>query len=256
MPNTDKELTLLAAEEKKLLEQQKNERDALKKRLAVVKKKIREEQRRLNERRAELLGRCMMQRNLVLMQEPKRPCCRISMDSCRSRKTWNCSDYSRNRLPNRKTPEASPGLSCSWDRLPYVSAERRRSQYHANRESPVWHRRGKPFLWECACGCRAGMAQDGGALNGIVCPWRSSKAGCTVAGCSMFTRHRRQRLGPDAGGIAKPPPGTGWRSDLAKKSDGRGERGGLARLLPESPTVARWWPAVMANPPVAVIASG
>ena len=62
MPNTDKELALLAAEEKKLLEQQKNERDALKKRLAVVKKKIREEQRRLNERRAELLGRCMMQK--------------------------------------------------------------------------------------------------------------------------------------------------------------------------------------------------
>ena len=62
MPNTDKELALLAAEEKKLLKHQKNERDALKKRLAAVKKKIREEQRRLNERRTELLGRCMMQK--------------------------------------------------------------------------------------------------------------------------------------------------------------------------------------------------
>ena len=50
------------AEEKKLLEQQKNEREALKKRLAAVKKEIREEQRKLNERRAELLGRCMMQK--------------------------------------------------------------------------------------------------------------------------------------------------------------------------------------------------
>ena len=62
MPNTDKELALLVAEEKKLLGQQKNERDALKKRLAVIKKQIREEQRKLNERRAVLLGRCMMQK--------------------------------------------------------------------------------------------------------------------------------------------------------------------------------------------------
>ena len=61
MPNTDKELALLTAEEKKLLEQQKNERDALKKRLAAVKKQIREEQRKLNERRAALVGHCMMQ---------------------------------------------------------------------------------------------------------------------------------------------------------------------------------------------------
>ncbi len=62
MPNTDKELSLLTAEEKKLLEQQKNERDALKKRLAAVKKQIREEQRKLNERRAALVGHCMMQK--------------------------------------------------------------------------------------------------------------------------------------------------------------------------------------------------
>ena len=62
MANTDKELAQLAAEEKKLLEQQKTERDALKKRLAAVKKQIREEERKLNERRAELLGRCMMQK--------------------------------------------------------------------------------------------------------------------------------------------------------------------------------------------------
>ena len=62
MPNTDKELALLTAEEKKLLEQQKNERDALKKRLAAVKKQIREKQRKLNERRAALVGHCMMQK--------------------------------------------------------------------------------------------------------------------------------------------------------------------------------------------------
>ena len=62
MANTDKEIAQLAAEEKKLLEQQKAERDALKKRLAAVKKQIREEERKLNERQAELLGRCMMQK--------------------------------------------------------------------------------------------------------------------------------------------------------------------------------------------------
>ena len=62
MANTDKELAQLAAEEKKLLEQQEAERDALKKRLAAVKKQIREEERKLDERRVELLGRCMMQK--------------------------------------------------------------------------------------------------------------------------------------------------------------------------------------------------
>ena len=62
MSNTDKHLAELVAEEKKLLEQQKNEREALKKRLSGVKKEIREEQRKLNERRAALLGRCMMQK--------------------------------------------------------------------------------------------------------------------------------------------------------------------------------------------------
>ena len=58
MLNTDKQLAELVAEGKKLLEQQKNERDALKKRLSGVKKQIREEQRKLNERRAALLGAC------------------------------------------------------------------------------------------------------------------------------------------------------------------------------------------------------
>ena len=62
MPNTDKELALLAAEEKKLIEQQRNARETLKKKLAAVKKQIREEQRKLNERRAALLGHCMMQK--------------------------------------------------------------------------------------------------------------------------------------------------------------------------------------------------
>ena len=62
MPNTDKQLAELVAEEKKLLEHQKNEREALKKRLYGVKKQMREEQRKLNERRAELLGHCMIQK--------------------------------------------------------------------------------------------------------------------------------------------------------------------------------------------------
>ena len=62
MSNIDKQLAELVAEEKKLLEQQKNEREALKKRLSGVKKQIREEQRKLNERRAALLGHCMMQK--------------------------------------------------------------------------------------------------------------------------------------------------------------------------------------------------
>ena len=62
MSNTDKQLAELVAEEKKLLEQQKNEREALKKRLSGVKKEIRQEQRKLNERRAALLGHCMLQK--------------------------------------------------------------------------------------------------------------------------------------------------------------------------------------------------
>ena len=62
MSNTDKQLAELVAEEKKLLEEQKNERDALKKRLFGVKKQIREEHRKLNERRAALLGHRMMQK--------------------------------------------------------------------------------------------------------------------------------------------------------------------------------------------------
>ena len=62
MPNTDKQLAELLAEEKKLLEQQKKEQDALKQKLRAVKKQLREEERKLNERRAELVGRCMMQK--------------------------------------------------------------------------------------------------------------------------------------------------------------------------------------------------
>ena len=62
MSNSDRQLAELVAEEKKLLDQQKNEREALKKRLAAVKKQIREEERKLNERRAALLGHCLMQK--------------------------------------------------------------------------------------------------------------------------------------------------------------------------------------------------
>ena len=60
MPNTDKQLAELLAEEKKLLDQQKKEQDALNKKLRAVKKQLREEQRKRNERRAVLLGHCMM----------------------------------------------------------------------------------------------------------------------------------------------------------------------------------------------------
>ena len=62
MPNTDKQLAELLAEEKKLLDQQKNEQDALKEKLRAVKKQLREEERKRDERRAELVGRCMMQK--------------------------------------------------------------------------------------------------------------------------------------------------------------------------------------------------
>ena len=62
MPNTDKQLAELLAEEKKLLDQQKKEQDALKQKLRAVKKQLREEERKREDRRAELLGRCMMQK--------------------------------------------------------------------------------------------------------------------------------------------------------------------------------------------------
>ena len=62
MPNTDKQLAELLVEEKKLLEQQKKEQDALKQKLRTVKKQLRGEERKLNERRAALLGHCMMQK--------------------------------------------------------------------------------------------------------------------------------------------------------------------------------------------------
>ena len=62
MANTDKQLAELLAEERKLLERQKNEQDALKKKLRAVKKQLREEHRKLDQRRAELLGHCMMRK--------------------------------------------------------------------------------------------------------------------------------------------------------------------------------------------------
>ena len=47
---------------RKLLEQQKKEQGAVKQKLRAVKKQLREEERKVNERRAELVGRCMMQK--------------------------------------------------------------------------------------------------------------------------------------------------------------------------------------------------
>ena len=62
MANTDKQLAELLAEEKNLLDQQKKEQDVLKQKLRAVKKQLREEERKRYERRAELVGRCMMQK--------------------------------------------------------------------------------------------------------------------------------------------------------------------------------------------------
>ena len=62
MANTDKQLPELLAEEEKLIEQKKKGQDALKQKLRAVNKQLREEERKLNERRAELVGRCMMQK--------------------------------------------------------------------------------------------------------------------------------------------------------------------------------------------------
>ena len=62
MSDTDNQLAQLEAEQEKLLEQQKKEREALKKKLAGVKKRIKAEQFKFYERRAALLGRCMMRK--------------------------------------------------------------------------------------------------------------------------------------------------------------------------------------------------
>ena len=62
MANTDKQLAELLAEERKLLERQQNEQDALKKTLRTVKKQIREEHRKLDQRRAELLGHFLIRK--------------------------------------------------------------------------------------------------------------------------------------------------------------------------------------------------
>ena len=60
MPNTDKQLAELLAEKKKLIEKKKKEQDALKQKLRAVRKQLREEESKREERRAELVGRCMM----------------------------------------------------------------------------------------------------------------------------------------------------------------------------------------------------
>ena len=62
MAKTEKQLAEVMVEEKKLLERQKDEQDELKQKIRAVKKQLREEQRKLNERRAEMLGHCMMQK--------------------------------------------------------------------------------------------------------------------------------------------------------------------------------------------------
>ena len=120
--NTDKQLAELVAEEKKLLEQQKNERDALKKRLSGVKKQIREEQRKLNERRAALLGHCMMQKfnsdpeskNAILLDLYG------FLSKPEDRELFG---LPQNRLLQEKPPETSSGAFLFLDRRPSASAE-------------------------------------------------------------------------------------------------------------------------------------
>ena len=58
---------------------------------------------------------------------------------------------------------------------------------HGNREIEAWPQSVKPFffdsLWMRLPGWNG--TEDGRALNGVVYPWRFSKAGCAVLRCSM-----------------------------------------------------------------------
>ena len=99
------------------------------------------------------------------------------MTSCRSRKTGNCSDYSKNKLLQEKSPGTFresfpiPGSPASC-----VGREGC-GQYHSSRTVPVWQRRGKPVFGLCMRLPGRDGTEGGRALNGIVYPCRSSKAG-------------------------------------------------------------------------------
>ena len=73
------------------------------------------------------------------------------MAFCRSRKTGNCSDYSKNRLLQEKPPETFPEsfpipglpvLCVRWGAYPVPRAPEQQT-----------------FFGDCVCSCRARMAQ-------------------------------------------------------------------------------------------------
>ena len=184
MSNTDKQLAELEAEEKKLLAQQKKERDALKKRLVAVKKEIREEQRKLNERRAALLGHCMIQK--------------FSSDPGRERGHAAGSRWLPVKTGRSGTVRITPqidsckrrllklfrGLSLFQDRLPYASLGGRRQYLWQPRGSGVAPEKQTVFfrLWMRLPDLNG--TEGGRVLNGIACRWRASKSGRAILGCS------------------------------------------------------------------------
>ena len=107
------------------------------------------------------------------------------MAFCRSWKIGNCSDYSQNRLLHEKAPETSLGGFPVPGSPALCGGRWGVASTHGNGEVPAWHRSSKPFfLGLCMRGpCKDGT-EDGGALNGIVCPWRSSKRGRAIPGYS------------------------------------------------------------------------
>ena len=99
------------------------------------------------------------------------------MASCQNRKIGNCSDYSPNRLLQEKAPETFPRSFTIPGSCTLCVGRGGVTRTHGNREAPAWHGRGKPFFrLRMRLPGRDGPA-DGRALNGIVCPWRSRKAG-------------------------------------------------------------------------------
>ena len=80
------------------------------------------------------------------------------MAFCRSRKTGNCSAYFQNRLLQEKVPETFSESFPIPGSPAFAAAKGGVSSTHGNREAPVWHRSGKPFL-DGACGCRTWLAQ-------------------------------------------------------------------------------------------------
>ena len=70
------------------------------------------------------------------------------MVSCRSRKTGNCSNCSKNKLLQEKPRETFPG-SFPIPGSPALCVGQgvgALARTHGNREAPAWHRSGKPFL--------------------------------------------------------------------------------------------------------------